>query len=58
MTDWKAVSKAMESGIPDDQIDRIAPVLEQLERVWEPLRKTIPEGSLMWTGPEHQGDAQ
>jgi len=52
MTQWKAVSKALNTGIPDDQLERIVPVLEQLEQAWEPLRKTIPEGSLMWTGPD------
>jgi hypothetical protein len=48
MTDWKAVSRALDTGIPDDQLDRIVPVLEQLERVWEPLRASIPEGSTVW----------
>jgi hypothetical protein len=52
MTDWKAISKSLDTGIPDDQLDRIVPVLEQLERVWEPLRKTIPQGTDMWTGPQ------
>ncbi|HLW77778.1 MAG TPA: hypothetical protein VKS01_12350 [Bryobacteraceae bacterium] len=48
MTDWRAVSKALNTGIPGDQLDRLAPVLEQLERVWEPLRESIPAGAEMW----------
>ncbi len=49
MTNWKEISKALDTGIPDDQLDRIAPVLEQLERVWEPLRKSIPPGAEIWS---------
>jgi hypothetical protein len=48
MTDWKAISKALDTGIPDDQLDRIAPVLEGLERAFEPLRASLPAGSDMW----------
>jgi len=48
MTDWKAISKALQTGIPDDQLDRIVPILEQLERVWTPLRESIPAGTEMW----------
>lgn len=49
MTDWKAVSKGLDTGIPDEQLAKIVPVLEQLERVFEPLRGTIPQGETMWT---------
>jgi hypothetical protein len=48
MTDWKAISRALNTGIPDEELTRIVPVLEQLERVWEPLRKSIPPGTEMW----------
>ena len=52
MTDWKALSKALNTGIPDDQLERIAPTLEQLEAAFRPLQKTIPHGADVWTGPE------
>jgi len=48
MTDWKALSKALETGIPEDQMDRIVPVLEGLSRAFEPLRSAIPAGTDMW----------
>jgi hypothetical protein len=49
MTDWKMISKALNTGIPDDELDKIVPVLETLERTFEPLRKTIPTGADVWT---------
>ena len=48
MTDWKMISKALNTGIPDDEMDRIGPVLEALEHAFEPLRKTIPTGADVW----------
>ena len=48
MTDWKAISKALDTGIPDDQLERIVPILEQLERAFEPLRATLEPGAEMW----------
>ena len=48
MTDWKMISKALNSGIPDDELDKIVPVLETLERAFEPLRAKIPTGSDVW----------
>ena len=52
MTDWKALSKALNTGIPDAQLERIAPTLEQLEAAFRPLTKAIPHGADVWTGPE------
>jgi hypothetical protein len=48
MTDWKAISKALDTGIPDDQMERIAPVMEALERAFAPLIASIPAGTEMW----------
>jgi len=52
MSDWKAISKALNTGIPDDQLDRIAPTLDQLEAAFRPLQKTIPHGADVWTTQE------
>ena len=52
MTDWKLVSKALDTGIPEDQLERIAPTLDTLETALRPLQKTIPHGADVWTGPE------
>jgi hypothetical protein len=52
VTDWKLVSKALDSGIPDDQLERIAPTLITLETALRPLQKTLPPGADVWTGPE------
>jgi hypothetical protein len=49
MTDWRVVAKALEPAIPETDIERVVPILEQLERVWEPLRASIPPGTEMWT---------
>ena len=48
MTEWKLISKALNTGIPDQELDKIVPVLESLERAFEPLRKTIPTGADLW----------
>jgi len=52
VTDWKLVSKALDTGIPDDQLERIAPTLNTLETALRPLQQTIPHGADMWTSPE------
>jgi hypothetical protein len=43
MTDWKALARARGLEIPEEEIDRIAPALDQLERSFRPLAATIPE---------------
>jgi hypothetical protein len=48
MTEWKLISKAMNTGIPDEELGKIAPVLESLERTFEPLCATIPTGADVW----------
>ena len=49
MADWKAISRALDTGTPDDQLERLAPILDQLERAFEPLRAKIPLGADVWT---------
>jgi hypothetical protein len=39
--DWKLAAKAMNTGIPDDQLERIVPVLETLEKSFRPLADSI-----------------
>jgi hypothetical protein len=51
-TDWKQIALALEPPIPADDVDKVVPVLEALERAFAPLRSSIPAGADLWTGPE------
>jgi hypothetical protein len=42
MTDWKALAEAKGLDIPAEQFDRIVPVLEALEKGFQPLREKVP----------------
>ncbi len=52
MTDWRKIAAALDPPIPLPDIDRIAPILEALEKSFRPLQKNIPPGADLWTGPE------
>lgn len=41
-TDWKLLAKARKLDIPEADLDRIAPVLETMERAFRPLAGEIP----------------
>jgi hypothetical protein len=43
MKDWRAMAKAMDLGIPPEDLEKISPVLEGLEAAFAPLRGTIPD---------------
>ncbi|MGE5567873.1 MAG: hypothetical protein ACM3S5_02445 [Rhodospirillales bacterium] len=42
MDRWKLISAASRFDIPEEELDRIAPVLEALEAAFRPLAKNIP----------------
>ena len=42
MTDWIAVARARGLEIPEEQVARLAPSLEALERDFAPLKAKIP----------------
>jgi hypothetical protein len=42
----------MEPAIPPEDVEKIVPVLEALEKTFAPLRASIPAGADVWTGPE------
>ena len=42
MSDWRAISKAGDLGIPSDAIDRIAPTLDALHASFRPLLAKLP----------------
>jgi len=42
MTDWKALAAAKGFEIPPEEMDRIVPVLEALEKTFQPLRDRVP----------------
>jgi hypothetical protein len=46
--DWKQIASALEPAIPAEDIEKIVPVLEGLERAFEPLRESIPAGTDVW----------
>jgi hypothetical protein len=52
MTDWKKIASAIEPGIPAGDVEKIVPMLDALEAAFRPLRKSIPAGTDLWTGPE------
>jgi hypothetical protein len=43
MADWKQLAKARGLGIPDDQLDRIAPILEALDKSFTAVTTTLPD---------------
>jgi hypothetical protein len=48
MTDWRKIAAGVAPDIPAEDVEKIVPVLEALERTFEPLRAAIPQGSDMW----------
>jgi hypothetical protein len=52
MTDWRTVAAAQELPIRPEDLDRIAPRLEELEQIFRPLQQQIPHNTLPWTGTE------
>jgi hypothetical protein len=42
MTDWRLAARARCPDIPADEVERIAPVLEDLEAAFAPLAVRIP----------------
>jgi len=50
MTDFRMLAVAQ--GIPPEDVEKIVPVMEALEKVFAPLRASIPTGTNVWTGPE------
>jgi len=47
--DWRKVAAGVAPDIPVADVEKIVPIMEALERAFEPLRATIPQGSEMWT---------
>lgn len=45
MTNWKALAAARGLDISDEELDRIQPTLDKLERDFERLAKRIPFGT-------------
>jgi hypothetical protein len=43
--DWRAAAEAVAPDIPEDQVERIVPILETLERAFEPVVERLPFGS-------------
>ena len=52
MTDFRKLAASLNPAIPVADVEKIAPVLEALEKSFAPLRASIPTGANVWTGPE------
>jgi hypothetical protein len=52
MTNWKQIALSLDPPIPPEAADKLLPVLEALESTFAPLRRSIPPGTDLWTGPE------
>lgn len=49
MNDWREIAAGIAPDIPSEDVERIVPIMEALERAFEPLRAAIPQGTDMWT---------
>ena len=55
MTDWAKIAKASAPEIPEEQVERIGPVLEALERAFRAAAETLPhtvESALVFRAEE------
>jgi hypothetical protein len=52
VTDYRKLAASLDPPIPSADVEKIAPVLEALEKSLAPLRASIPQGADVWTGPE------
>jgi len=46
--DWKKTASGAAPDIPAEDVEKIVPVMEALDRAFEPLRTSIPPGTDMW----------
>jgi hypothetical protein len=46
--DWRKIAAGMAPDIPAEDVEKIVPIMETLERAFEPLRDSIPPGTDMW----------
>jgi len=52
VTDWKALARASGQQLSEEEIARLLPVLEALERILRPRFEALPHDVMPWTGPE------
>lgn len=52
MTDFRKLAASIEPPIPAEDVEKVVPVLEALEKTFAPLRASIHTGADFWTGPE------
>jgi len=49
MNDWRKTAAGAAPDIPAEDVEKIVPIMEALERTFEPLRAAIRQGADMWT---------
>jgi hypothetical protein len=47
--DWREIAAGAAPDIPAEDVEKIVPIMEALERAFEPLRESIPQDADMWT---------
>jgi hypothetical protein len=47
--DWRKIAAGVAPDIPAEDAEKTVPIMEALERAFEPLRAAIPQGADMWT---------
>ena len=48
MTDWRKIAAAIDPPIPEADREKIAPVLDAIDRAFRPLLQLIPRGADVW----------
>jgi len=49
MRDLRKIAAGVAPDMPAEDAEKIVPIMEALERAFEPLRESIPPGTEMWT---------
>ena len=54
--DWRKIATGAAPDIPAEDVEKIVPTMEALERAFEPLRESIPQGADLWTRNDASND--
>jgi hypothetical protein len=52
VTDWKALARAQGGPLWEEEVERLLPVLETLDKILRPGFEALPHDAMPWTGPE------
>lgn len=57
MTDWTKIAAAIDPPIPEADAEKLAPVLDGIERAFRPLLQLIPRSADVWEARREGEDA-